>query len=242
MKKQFKWITGSSILAVLFLAVLGSNTQNTSIWTEGTITLTPKADEVFTRAYMHNYMDTAKPPKIILRVPASVEKIVTENKYSGDKMYATIEKEFAKAGFQVRDRALYEIVLNRNNTPDYPKIKEATGTDLILEFTNWETVDFNTNRYRDIKGKDKLSNVNLVIPGYKIDFRIIFVGFNDIGGTYTFYYTPCTYGCQYRWDNFGKMFRNESFNKSEEGYEYTNESEVQNFFKTSAQRLLKELK
>lgn len=242
MKTAKKHFIGLLVLLLIGISIISSSSSKL-VTTNGEIRLQPKKDDIFTKPSLSQYLKSTKNPTIVLRVPNQVDNVLEESKYSKSQIYNTIEKEFAKADFIVRDRALYQKVLDQTTTTDYSKIKELTDTDLIIEFIGFETVKYYTNKYTDSKGRAKTSNTNFTLPGSKVEFKLIRVKENDIVGSYTFHYTPCISGCNYSFDAAGNLYQpNQKGKAITQPYEFVSSDELEDFFKTSSQRLIKELK
>lgn len=231
------------IIAISFFCITGCfTTKDLPSYKTGTISIKPKKDDVFTKPSLTNYMKSTKNPTFVLRVPKQIDDILDENKYSKSQIYNTIEKELAKADFIVRDRALYQKVLDQNIVSDYSKIKELTNTDLILELVNYENINFNTNKYIDAKGRDKTIDGNFTLKGVKIEFKLIKVKENDLVGSYSFFYSPCSDGCKYTFDSNGNLYANNNRKKMTMPYEFVSSDNLEDFFKSCAKRLINELK
>lgn len=137
-------------------------------------------------------------PSIVLRVPQAAGGATQSD--PNNHVYTAIEKELVIAGFNPKDRGLFNQVLNSQTALDYSKINDLTGTDLILELVKVDDkIPFTTNRAYDIKdGKQKIGD-NPKMPGLNqitrfgasIEFKLIIVKNNEYGGSYLFNYTPC---------------------------------------------------
>lgn len=137
-------------------------------------------------------MDKNSSPSIVLRVPDAVEKATKseENAF----IYNAIEKELVIAGFDVKDRAVFNEVVNKNNELDYKSLKELTNTDLILELIRVEgKIEHNTNVFYTKRDKQKLAKRGgtIVRYGQVLEFKIVMLEKNEYGGSYSFYHTPC---------------------------------------------------
>jgi hypothetical protein len=209
------------------------------ILSKGTVTLTQQKDDIFTKPSLIPYLRSLKSPSIVLRVPGYVEKILEENKYSNVTLYHTIELEFAKADFTVRDRALFQKVLD-NPTQDYSKIKELTETDFILEMISYANVSYPVNAYTDMNGIEKKTAAMLLLSGRKIEFRVIKVKDNDLVGAYTFNYAPCTKSCSYSFDEAGNLYSGGA--KTNLVTTLLTSDELESFLKVCSQQLIKILK
>ncbi len=244
MGKYTKNILGVIVVFVALLSAVGSAiTKPVVVYTTGVIKLNQRQDDTFTKPSLVGYLASTKSPTIVLRVPNQVDNILDENRYSKSQIYNTIEKEFAKANFIVRDRALYQKVLDQKVTSDYSAIKELTNTDLILEFVGFEAVKYYTNKYTDRKGKERTSVANLTLTGNKIEFKLIQVKDNDLVGSYTFHNTPCTSGCSYTFDNLGNLYLPNVTNKViAKPYEFVSSDALEEFIKASTQSLIRAMR
>jgi hypothetical protein len=242
MQKLTKHFAGVSVTVFFILAMLASaGPRKTTykpppplVYTSGTIKLPEKKDEIFSKPSLSRILQTASNLSIVLRVPGQITKVLEEGKFATNSIYNTVEKEIAKAGFTVRDRGLFQQVLE-NTSVDYSKIKELTGTDLILELVGYEKVKYPVSDYKDQDGNEKAVKASgLTITGAKAEFKIISVKENDFVGSYIFYSTPCTNGCTYKFNQYGET--------SASTDSYSTNIEVENFFKDCALRLIKELR
>ena len=136
LKKHFY---GTIAIASFMFALLASYGPKkiTYNYTKGTVKLPEKNDETFRKPSLTKILQATKNLSIVLRTPGTLTKLLDEQKYSTNSIYTTVEKEFVKAGMIVRDRGLFQQVLE-NTTADYSKIKELTETDLILEIVGLE--------------------------------------------------------------------------------------------------------
>jgi hypothetical protein len=174
-----------------------------------------KPKDVYTNSNLKTFLRANPEANIVLRIPNSSEDVTTKN--SADKVIATnqnqtmdiyynaIEKEFLKGGFSVRDRGLFNEVLKKmerdaKENINYSQIKDLTNTDLIVEVIKINpAVPYVTNKtYKEIK-KGKVAEYTSYREykkyGASAEFKIIMVKNNEMAGTYTFNYAPCTDGC-----------------------------------------------
>ncbi|MFD1139906.1 hypothetical protein ACFQ4C_02255 [Larkinella insperata] len=121
-----------------------------------------------------------------------------ELQYDETALYNTIEKQLFKEGFSVRDRGLFNQVLDDNTNVDYSKINALTNTDLILELVKIDSqIGYTTNVcYLDVSDEQKLINDYRDMRGAAVEFKLVYVKTNEIVGTYKIHYTPCTEGCR----------------------------------------------
>ncbi len=246
MKKLKLHIVGSAIIAFFFFGLIGSGSSKPITYNEGTFVLQPKQDDIFTKPSLSKILKTPGSTSVVLRVPASEEDKITEaQKQINNTIYSTIEKEFAKANYIVRDRALFAKVLEgENNSANYSGINESTETDLILELVSYDNIKHNTNKYTDENGNEQAASVNFSLTGTSAEFKLISVKDNDLVGSYTFYYTPCVDGCKYKFNSSGtsnKLYLPDA-NIKDSPYEYVAPDVLENFFKECSLRLIKELK
>ncbi|GAB3884868.1 hypothetical protein GCM10028825_11390 [Spirosoma agri] len=77
---------------------------------------------------------------------ASAKVHYAESQYDETALYNAIEKQLFKEGFSVRDRGLFNQVLDANQSVAYSKISSLTDTDLILELVRLDNpVGYTTN-------------------------------------------------------------------------------------------------
>jgi hypothetical protein len=244
MKRISGHLGGIAAVLIFALAVVGSSGSKRAskplpppppkVYTNGTVKLTEKPDEVFSKPALSQFLKSVKNLSLVLRVPGQVTKVLEEQKYSSNSIYNTIEKEFAKSGYTVRDRGLFQQVLE-NKGVDYSKIKELTETDLIVEIVGYQKVLYPLISYTDSAGNEIRLKTGFTITGIKAEFKIISVKDNDFVGSYVFYSTPCVNGCKYIFDEYG------IYKGSDTDYFDTTEK-LENFFKECSIRLQAELK
>ncbi|HWD87092.1 MAG TPA: hypothetical protein VG367_03130 [Mucilaginibacter sp.] len=161
-------------------------------------------DDVYANNQLKEYLKTNKSPKIVLRVPNTNDKATSNTvvNQNNNVLYNAIEKELLKEGFNVRDRGLFNEIMDKSKSADYSKLGEETDTDLILEVININTeIAYSTNKITLVNNNGKgadASNVGLIDykkNGAAIEFRLIMVKNNEIAGNYKYNYTPCVVGC-----------------------------------------------
>ncbi len=109
MQKLTRHLVGISPLVVFILALLASaGPKKIKYDYPGTVTLTEKKDEIFTKPFLTQYLQTNKNLSVVLRVPSQITKLLEESKYVSSSIYNTIEREFTKSDFTVRDRGLFQ--------------------------------------------------------------------------------------------------------------------------------------
>src|SRR5437879_5590106 len=92
-------------------------------------------NDLYATTSLKEYLKNNKSPKIVLRVPNSNDKAASNTVISQDNnvLYNAIEKELLKEGFNVRDRGLFNEIMDKSKSADYSKLGDETDTDLILE-------------------------------------------------------------------------------------------------------------
>ena len=186
------------LISVAFLLLTGCGSY-TSV-----IKFQKVPDDVYANNNLREYLKNNKSPKIVLRVPNSNDKATSNTMINPNNnvLYNAIEKELLKEGFNVRDRGLFNEIVDKSKSADYTKLGEETDTDLILEVVSINTaVAYSTNNITLINNgnqseKSVITSVNYKKPGASVEFRLIMVKNNEIAGNYKYNYTPCTNGCQ----------------------------------------------
>jgi hypothetical protein len=234
MQKWTQHCAGILVIAVFTLALFGSGGKKRPApvpptMVTGTFTLQPLDDEIFTKQATATMLHATESPSIVLRVPAPGEKVTEEQRQSNNTIYNTIEKEFAKAGYIVRDRALFAKVLEQE-VLDYSKIGSVTKTDLILELVSFTRPKYTVRDYVDENGLRATAPRDFVFSGVKLEFKLISVAENDMVGSYTFHYAPCAEGCK------------ETFNADLTAPVEVDSDVPLDFFREAATRLIEELK
>lgn len=161
------------------------------------VRINSKDNEVFTKNTKAELKKSIESTSIVLRVPTKTKEITEEEE--SNENYDVIEKVLLKGGFNVRDRALFNELVQNKKSVDYSAIQELTNTDLILEIQNSERVPYTTNKYYSEKGKEHVLDYGEIkMYGLMINFKLISVGTNEIIGSYDFHFSPCEDGCRYK--------------------------------------------
>lgn len=128
---------------------------------------------------------------------ASAKVQYAESQYDETALYNAIEKQLFKEGFSVRDRGLFNQVLDANQSVAYSKISSLTDTDLILELVRLDNpVGYTTNVcYTEPDNRQRIIN-EYRDKGASVEFKLVHVKSNEIVGSYKIYYTPCLEGCR----------------------------------------------
>ncbi|WP_461098630.1 hypothetical protein [Spirosoma luteolum] len=185
-----------------------------------------KAPELTSADVLTEIMLVNKSPRIVLRVPntrkgitntqangnSPIDQVAYQQKtvkrvgadgpydafqYDEVSLYNAIEKQLFREGFSVRDRALFNEVLEANQRPDYSKISSLTNTDLILELVRLDNaIGYTTNVcYVQPNEQQRIIEEYSDRRGASVEFKLIHVKTNEIVGSYKLHYTPCLTGC-----------------------------------------------
>lgn len=187
----------TSTVIVLLCTLLFSCTSEKKI-----IKFQKRPDDIYANSNLKDFFKVNKNPNVVLRVPNSADKATSNTSLNQDNnvLYNAIEKELLKQGYSVRDRGLFNEIINKSGSTDYSKIKELTNTDLIIEVVNIDPkVVYSTNKVSIVKKRktdERIGNIDYKRYGASIEFRIIMVRNNEIAGTYKYHYQPCPDGCE----------------------------------------------
>ena len=107
---------------------------NTSCLKTGYLKYQKKPDEIVTGTKIKEFIKNNPNPSIVLKVPNTENKSTQSD--PNNYIYSTIEKELTKAGFNVKDRGLFNEIVSKADAINYNDLKKLTGTDLILDHYN----------------------------------------------------------------------------------------------------------
>jgi len=190
-----------------------------------TIRYTQRPTEMHSSESLTQVMLVNQSPKIVLRVPETRKGVTNDQStdgqfkkrqrdirrpasddvpYNDNLLYNAIEKELFRQGFSVRDRGLFNEVLDKAMSVDYSKVNGLTNTDLILEWINIDRqVGYKTNVCYETTRRNKQKVIQLPAEfrrlGASVEFKLVYVKSNEVVGTYKLHYTPCTSGCEYEY-------------------------------------------
>ncbi|AEH01948.1 hypothetical protein [Lacinutrix sp. 5H-3-7-4] len=148
-------------------------------------------DEIISSQAIKEHLKKHPNPSIVLKAP-DVGNHVTESN-DNSYIYNAIEKELLLGGFDVKDRGLFNEVVNKSKEIDYAEIKRITGTDLILELVQIDVErGYKTNTFFGANG-NQIVEPGIVFEkgGVIVEFKITIIENNVYGGSYLFHYTPC---------------------------------------------------
>jgi hypothetical protein len=223
-------------LMVLSFTVVGCYYQ-------GYVKFEAPEQEAISTNKLREFMRNNKSPKIVLRVP-SPELIATGTE-NNDPIYNAIENEFIKAGYKVRDRALFEEMLSSSDEKNnYEEISRRTDTDMILELLKLDTdVYYETNKYYTYNGEERVFPIknSLSAPGAEARFKLILIDENEVAGSFTFHYAPCPNGCDVVISNFNVYYNFERVQTENYPYQHVEINELEEFIRRVTQDLIEHL-
>ena len=207
-------------LFLIIAIIMFSSCAQIHLYTAYTV---PKRDEISMSPDLRQFIDKNKNKQIsvVLRVPHTTSTITKE--VLNDEFYNVIEQKLVNAGFAVRDRALLEKLIITEQA-SYESIGKKIKADIIIELVeNTEQNNTQTKIFRKKDNKEmnvyggtmsfmlgffqtrELDNgINITMS--KITFRIVLVETGASSGFFTFYYTPCTDGCDFYIGKYGKAY------------------------------------
>lgn len=212
--------------------------------TTKTLKFTPKKDEVFSNENLTSFLNENKNPKVVLRVTTTSNNLT--DKEDNSYIYNAIENELLSSGFIVRDRQLFnQIVENDKNNADYSSLMRKSDTDLIIELTKIDSkILFETNKYYDKKNNEKVEPLGSYKRyGASVEFKVILIENNEFAGRYKFNYTPCTEGCVISLSPKDLSKINKMMKKSDvTPFEGVGKDVLEDFIKNATQRLVSEMR
>ena len=175
-----------------------------------------------------------------------------ESRYDETALYNAIEKQLFKEGFSVRDRGLFNEVLDANQSVAYSKISSLTNTDLILELVRLDSlVGYATNTcYVEPDEQQRLINEYRDLRGASVEFKLVHVKSNEIVGSYKIHYTPCLEGCRGLYKKAGSKgsFVSSNWQKPNErklsnrSYQKLDQDELEAFITDATHQLVKSMR
>jgi len=189
-----------------------------------TITASKKQNEISLMPDLKEYLKENQKISVVLRVPNTQSTISRE--IQNTELYNQIERKLMNAGFNVIDRTLLENLVKHGNISysDYSEIGKKLNADIIIELTDetwqiesaYQAFNKTKNRQIDLKsGKFGHPLYGTALGHYKpfaiytskFSFRIVLVKEGATRGYLTFYYTPCTTGC----DVYANLYRGQDY-------------------------------
>ncbi|MBK8806428.1 MAG: hypothetical protein IPO21_07225 [Bacteroidales bacterium] len=219
---------------------------------KGNLLLTEKENEIIATQSIKDYMKLFSNPSIVLKAPNSENKTTQADPNS--YIYNAIEKELLIAGFDVKDRGLFNEVVGKSKEINYEEIRTLTGTDLILELVNVSTkLEFVTNKYYKADGRESIAPYTYKVYGAVIEFKLIIIQNNQYAGSYLFYYTPCSKitedcGCKVLYKDFpSKVYPylnpcTIDMSPNRTSFEYVSQDAMVEFVRNGVKQMINEIK
>ena len=211
---------------------------------------TKKPDDIVKTTSLTNFLKDNKNPKVVLRVPQNAYTVTESERNEAyfeenqDYLYNAIENQLLSSGFIVRDRQLFnQIVENEDNNIDYKQLKDKSDTELIIELIEIDpSILYETNKYYDNKNNEKVDKFKKRRRyGASIEFKIVMISTNEFAGVYKFNYTPCVEGCVISTSYKDQIYeRNKK--KGEKGYEGVEKNILEDFVKNATKQLVDEMR
>jgi hypothetical protein len=237
------------ILSIILLFSLSSCSLQ-----KGYLKLTNQSnDEIISTEAIKEHMKKHPKTSIVLKAPFSEDKSTQSDLNSG--IYNAIEKELLLAGFDVKDRGLFNEVVSKSKDINYDEIRKLTGTDLILELVRINNdVKYTTNQYYQKDDKPVvLEDTEFSRPGAIVEFKLTLIESNQSGGSYTFNYVPCKEKtkdcyCEVAYKKaLRRVYPHLSFcqgpeNKNKEAFESVSQDIMINLVRDGVKKMINEIK
>ena len=219
---------------------------------KGYVKFKDKPDEIIATQAIKDYIKISPNPSIVLKAPNSVNNSTLSD--SNSYIYNAIEKELLLAGFDVRDRGLFNEVVSKSTEINYNELKKLTNTELLLELVNVSTdIEYGTNKYYRKDGTPKVANYIFIKYGAAIEFKLTIIETNQYAGSYSFYFIPCsepTKGCECEvaYKTFpSKIYPHLSFcsgpqKPTDVVYEYVSQYSMEEFVREGVRLMISEIK
>jgi len=218
---------------------------------KGHLSFQGKTDEIIATPKIKDFLKLHPSPSIVLKAPNTENKSTQSDPNS--YIYNAIEKELLIAGFDVKDRGLFNEVVGKSNEINYRELKELTNTELLLELVNVSTkIEYGTNKFYTKDGEEKVVKQNFTKYGAVIEFKLTIIETNQFAGSYSFYYTPCSSEnsgceCEIAYKNYAstRIYPHLSFcrgeNNENKEYEYVSENIMEKFVRDGVKLMIKEM-
>jgi hypothetical protein len=211
--KQVNFLTVIAVMAMSIYSC-GSRVAVDRSSQPSQISIKSDPPDVYTDESFENMMKSPDyKPSVVVRNTVSGRSDASSS-FNPARMVALFESGLTRNQFDVKDRGLFDRVLNsyseKNQAINYVDLSEKTQTDLLFEITDYTIDDYyevktylSGNREfpfeylkpdaSDPKGKRKI----LVKPiyefrGMSIEIKVVILKDNKIGGTYRYSYVPCS--------------------------------------------------
>ncbi len=219
---------------------------------KGHLSFQTKSDEIIATPKIKKFINDHPNPSIVLKA-TRVENKSTQSD-PNNYIYNAIEKELLLAGFDVKDRGLYNEVVEKSSEISYADLKKLTNTELLLELVNISTnIEYGTNKFYTKEGEEKISAKNFIQYGASIVFKLTIIETNQFAGSYTFNFTPCsdkTTGCECEiaYKNYSPVLVYPHLSQCKDpknnskGYEYVSKDVMEEFVRNGVKQMIQEMK
>lgn len=221
---------------------------------KGYVLFNSKQNEIIATPMIKEYMKMHPSPAIVLKAPNSENKSTQADPNS--YIYNAIEKELLLAGFDVKDRGLFNEVVSKSKEINYTELKKLSGTELILELVQVSTnIEYGTNKYYRKDGTEIIrKDYTFKKYGAVIEFKMTLIEKNQYAGSYSFNYTPCekvdksNCDCEVAYKILpAKIYPFLSFcrgaNNSQKGaFEYVSQNTMETFVRDGVKQMIAEIK
>jgi hypothetical protein len=229
--KQIKFLVVIAVIAAMSIASCGRRINRSPAHVPKMIMINPEPHDVYTEESFKNLMKTPDyKPTVVVRNTVPGGSDVSSNSNS-TRVVALVESGLTRNKIDVRDRGLFDRVLksysDNNQSINYVELSEKTQTDLLFEITDYTIDDYyEVNTYSsggrkipfkpylipddsDPKGKRTITvKPSYEFRGMSVEIKVVVLKDNTIGGTYRYFYVPCSEedgGCEIisfgRYDN-----------------------------------------
>lgn len=135
------------ILSILIVACGTQKAPITKGTSESFIKISPESSSTYTNPSLKRFITNNEGASVVVRDnKAATEGISGTDKKSN--LCSLIESALVKARYNVRDRQIFESVMNKmGDNIDYVQLCEKTGTDLIFEVIEFSSDDYSVENY-----------------------------------------------------------------------------------------------
>lgn len=163
--------------------------------------------ENFTNDQLKTFLKQSESPSILVRNLSVTGTDVASNANTA-RIVAILESGLTRNGFDVRDRSLFNSVIqsaSTNQSVDYQKLYEQTQVDLLFEVSGYSINDlYKVDGYwlddrflyfptqeRLVDGRKQKYRPSYLFRGMSIEIKVIILKDNLMGGVYSYSYVPC---------------------------------------------------
>jgi hypothetical protein len=175
--------------------------------TRMSIQIEPEKPSVYTHPSLQKFIKRNKGVSVVVRDPNATSGGVSASGKTNE-LCGLIERALMKRDYNPRDRRLFESVAEKMKDMDYVALGEKTKTDLVFEVTDFSKEEYMVRNYWEysdivipntdpfiLKGniaKQKPLKTPRTFYGYSIEIKVVLLQDNLIGGTYKYFWTPCS--------------------------------------------------